>query len=305
MGSTSYTDYQVTNKIQKEPIRVIEHFMVHGEWLSITPENQQTTIDSSDMNKTKPPKEKRIQTSKEIHSYFGKLAKGHPLDTEELKEHIVEGIKYCPSTVTTHLLYFADIKGMNRQDVFNAALPIVIASKPGFTFIQTLIRGLVRQDAWKLISTFIRDDVSSKVNQFVFELLEHNIKKRNRRCLREMPRQGRIANRIRGHLKMRPAKWRHIFAGGSKGSIVTFMSNNDWNKIEYTKISVYNLAMNYHAFMKHDKMRFKAFLSLHPETSLAMKKCRFKKNRLYLSQKEIYDNYVVPMLKEGDKKCRK
>lgn len=300
MGSMSYTDYQVTNKIQTAPIRVIEHFMIHGEWLSITP-----TTQISSVTREKAPKEKRVQTSKEFHAYFGRLAKGSPLDVEELKEHIVEGIKYCPSTVTTHLLYFADIKGMNRQDVFNAALPIVIESKPGFTFIQTLVRGLVRQDAWKLISTFIRDDVSSKVNQFVFELLAYHIKKRNRKCLREMPRQGRIANRIRGHLKMRPAKWRHILAGGSRGSIVSFMSSNDWNKIEYTKISVYNLATNYHAFMKHDKMRFKAFLSLHPDTAAAMKKCRFKKHRLYLSQKEIYDNYVVPMLKEGNKKWQK
>ena len=289
---------QIRNII--EPIKVgpIEYFMAHGELpnISINPSNNQ-------QNKIKPEakekvsKEDRIKYSREFHEYFGKLMKGCELNQDEMKQHIVDGIKYCPSTVTTHLLYATDPRGMDRVDIFETALPFVVACRPGFTFHQTLVRGLVRQDAWKLICAFIRDDIGAKVVQFVFETLAWNIKHRNRRCLRSLPRQGKVSNRLRGFMKMKPAKWRHTLSKGSRGSITSFMSSNDWSKIEYKLLNIHILSKNYRAFMRHDRDRFVHFLESNPDTAAAVKRVKYYKAP-YLSQKEIYDKYVVPMKKE-------
>jgi hypothetical protein len=163
---------------------------------------------------------------------------------------------------------------------------------------------LVRQDAWKLITYFIRDDVGSKTINYILDVITSSVRKHNRKCLRDMPRQGKVANRIRGYMKIKPAKWRHILSGGSRGSVLSFMSNNDWAKLNYEKVSVYNLATHYRAFMRHDRDRFSEFLQQHPETVFHMKHC-LKKKKEYLSQKEIYDTYFVPpVVKKGDRVCQ-
>ena len=249
--------------------------------------------------------DEKIVASREFHTYLGNIVRGtEEIDDEELMYQLKNGLKLCMTTVTVHLLYLADPKGLNRPDLFELMIPMLIACKPGVTFFMTLIRGLVRIDAWKLISLFIRDDTGSKINIFVFETLAYHIKKRNRRCLRGLPRQGKIANRIRGYLKMRPAKWRHVLAGGSRGSIYSFMSCNDWSKIEYKLLSVQLLVENYKAFMRHDGRRFKAFLELYPDIAAAIKKRRYNNYKYYMQQKEIYDAYVVPMPKETRKHGR-
>lgn len=249
-------------------------------------------------------KELRTETSREFHRIIGDMIKNDSIDLVKLATIVPKAVKFCPSTVTTHLLYLTDMKGINRPDIFCAVLNIMIPRRPGYTFMQTLIRGLVRQDAWKLITLFIRDDVSSRVIKYAMDVIVCNIRKHNRKCLRDMPRQGRVANRIRGYMKMKPAKWRHILANGSRGSVVSFMSSNDWTKLNYDKVSIYNLSTHYRAFMRHDKTRFQEFLKQHPDTVYLMKRCKTKKKE-YLSQKEIYDTYFVPQfVKKGEKSCQ-
>ena len=247
----------------------------------------------------------RIIASREFHTYIGTLMKVQAIDSTEFLQYLRKGLDHCKTTVTTHLLYMSDIRGMNRADLFEQIIPLLIQCKPGTVFFQTLVRGLVRQDSWRLICSLIRDDIGSKVNKFIFETLECHIRKHNRKCLRSMPRQGRIANRIRGYLKIKPAKWRHVLAGGSRGSITSFMSNNDWKKIDYRLLNVHILIANYRAFMRHDHDRFHAYIESHPEIDAMIKKIKNCKYKYYPSQKEIYDTYVVPMREKEDNSCQK
>ena len=94
---------------------------------------------------------------------------------------------------------------------------------------------------------------------------------------------------------MKPAKWRHVLAGGSRGSIYSFMSSNDWQKIEYKFLNAHTISANYRAFMRHDKDRFSAYLISNPDVAAIVKKIHYHNKPYYLSQKEIYDKYVVPM----------
>ena len=236
----------------------------------------------------------RAKTSKEFHEYFEALYNGKELKEEELESYIQKGLADCPSTVTTHLLYASDIKGMNYPDIVAMAIPIVLKYKPALPFVYALIKGLVHQNKWKLICEFVNDNASGRIRTYILSIIAAHIRYKNHKCLREMPRQGRITNRIRGYMKLTPVAWRRTLSKGCWGSIYNLMSHQKWNTIKYDRLGAYVLAENYRAFMRHDKERFRAFLIEFPAIAKIVRSIRMSKSKKrFLSQKEIYDTYFI------------
>ena len=295
MPNTTYT----VHSTDKPTISVTDYLMQNGEWPGQLVGSTEVRLIRPLPHTLMPPTRKvkhpfRIKVSKEFHAYFESLYNNAELKADELESYIQRGLENCPTTVTTHLLYAADIKGMNRPDITAMAIPMVLKYKPALPFIYALIKGLVHQNKWKVICEFINDNASGRMRTYVLSIIAAHIHCKNHKCLREMPRQGRIANRIRGYMKLTPAAWRKTLSRGCWGSIYNLMSHQKWDTIKYDRLGAYVLAENYHAFMRHDKERFKAFFAEFPEIAKIVRGIRMSKyKKRFLSQKDIYDIYFV------------
>jgi hypothetical protein len=246
-------------------------------------------------------KDKKAEVAKNFYFYMRDLSGKSKIDLTEFKHQLDECCKYSQTTVTTQLLYAADVGGLNRPDITKAAIPILINSDyVGKLFLQTLVRGLVWQQKWKLVCEFITDDTPAKLRTFVFEAIRNGITKGNARCMQELPRQGEVANRIRGYLGMTPAEWRHTLVQGSGNSLSALMSSNNWAKIKYEDLSVYMISACYRAFARHYNARFQKYL----EENEGIKKTAYRikfhfRKHKFLKSSVILKNYFVKIAKRG------
>ena len=277
--------------------------------------NVTCSVTSTNVEKAKPfilkstkrklDKKQKEENAREFYAYMKRLYNGAPIIQSELKEQLETCYKSSQTTVTTHLLYAADLSGLNRPDIVKAAIPILLtADYTGKLFLHTFVRGLIWHQNWKLICEFIRDETPAKLRTVIFESIKHAILKGNKKCMQALPRQGTIANRIRGYLNLKPAEWRHILAEGSQDNLPAMMSSGDWGKIKYENLSVYVISACYRAFERHDRARFNQYLQSNEKIAKTARRIKFHfRKPKFNTSSAILKNYFVKIIKK-DHKCK-
>ena len=256
------------------------------------------------VKKEKPKKQKKVEPI-ELYTYLKEIYEDvSPYDKEHLQVLVRAGLKESQTQVTTLLLYSADPRGLNNPIVLTDALDVILNSNTvGFTFRQTLIKGLAWRHLWKLIFSILERKIDSKTRSYIFSLVRSSLNRGNAVDFREMPRQGTAVNRVRGFLHKTPAEWRRLLVDGSGNSIQYSMSSNNWNLIDYAKLPVFYISKWYKGFMRHDRLRFIRFLQANrgiAKTSYRIKH-HFKK-RPFLSIEDVIQTYFVPMTSSKERK---
>lgn len=183
-------------------------------------------------------------------------------DKEKFIELIKNGLTINAADTAAILLYVADSKGLNKQEWVAPIIQIIAESESiGTKFRVRFFKGLTKINCWKLAVSFLNYKSNATFRMNIFLTISREIKNKNVSCLRELPRQGVVANRIRGFMGYEPKKWRKLLARSCWWQLATMMSTIRWNLIDYTKLPTCLLVRYYNAFMRHDKDRFNAYLS--------------------------------------------
>ena len=243
------------------------------------------------------PKRKKLEPI-ELYAYMKDLYYDKaPYNKEYYHQALKNGLKASQTQVTTLLLYASDLKGMNRPDLVLESYDVIFSSASvGYTFRQTLLKGLIWRHQWKLVFKALERKIDSKTRAYIFAMVKSALQRGNEADYREIPRQGVAVNRVRGYLKMTPADWRHALVDGSGSNLPTTMSSNQWSFIDYAKLPVYYISKWYKGFMRHDRLRFIRYLQANRQiakTSYQIKH-HFRK-RPFLSVEDVINTYRVPM----------
>lgn len=220
-----------------------------------------------------------------------------PYNKEYYHQALKNGLKTSQTQVTTLLLYAADLKGMNRPDLVIDSFDVILnPSLTGYTFRQTLLKGMIWRHQWKLVFKALERKIDSRTRAYIFAMVRSALQRGNEADYRELPRQGVGVNRVRGFLRMTPADWRHALVDGSGNNLPTTMSSNQWSFIDYAKLPVYYISKWYKGFMRHDRVRFNRYLQANrhiAKTSYQIKH-HFRKHP-FLSIEDVINTYRVPM----------
>lgn len=209
-------------------------------------------------------KKNLIASSKAVHNLHQcvqDMVQNEKFDVEEYTKCIKKSLQYNFKSSALLLFYIADENGLNKPEWVSIAIPI-IAETPYISnaFRISFYKGLTKLGRWRLAVSFLDYKTNMALRNAIFNSIYWAINDKNVRCLRDLPRQGNVANRLRGYLKYSPKEWRKALSSASWFKLTTLMSSSHWGKIRYDKLSTVTLVNGYNAFMRHDKNRFKHFL---------------------------------------------
>ena len=122
------------------------------------------------------------------------------------------------------------------------------------------IKTLVRLGKWGVVVDMLKHNCNAKLRIFIFNEIKNSLRLKSVNCARYLPRNGEVANRIRGYLKLSPGEWRKVLVPLCSTQIFVMMSAGKWNEINYEKVPLHLFVKYYNAFFRHDKDRVTAYL---------------------------------------------
>lgn len=228
------------------------------------------------------------------------------IDTYGFFNHIEKSLKENFKSTAIILFYIADEKGLNKPEWVAPVIQHIAEAKHIHSSQRiSFYKGLIKLNRWKLAVSFLNYKTNLPLRTVIFNSIYWAIHDKNTKCLRELPRQGNVANRLRGYLKLDPKSWRHTLSDNTKYKLSTLMSSCYWKKIKYEKLSIYSLINNHDAFMRHDTARFKHYL--HDAGTKGMEIVQsvlFPKQKQILQLPEIFSNYnkyYIKLEQKGNK----
>lgn len=225
------------------------------------------------------------------------------IDTYHYFNYVEKSLKDNFKSTALILFYVADEKGLNKPEWVAPIVQCIAEAK----YIHSnqrisFYKGLTRLNRWKLAVSFLNYKTNLPLRTSIFNSIYWAINDKNTKCLRELPRQGNVANRLRGYLKLDPKAWRHTLSENTRFKLSTLMSSCSWKKIKYEKLPVNSLINNHDAFMRHDTVRFKHYL--HDAGIKGMEIVQsvlFPEKKQIAQLSEIFSNYSKYYLKVESK----
>ena len=192
-------------------------------------------------------------------------------DVDDLAGLFTLAWKYDKNLTIRAMLQAYDCrKGGGRRDAFMVMMETLARlTKDGegiqdeqFSMLALPIQEYGRWDMyWKLIEYLEEKKVSIKAWTFrllYFIRMGLNNSNTVSLCAKWMPRKGKMANRIRGFLSMKPADYRHMLSAHK--TTETYMSANKWSEINYEHVPSKCGMRNSSAFTKHDYDRYDQYI---------------------------------------------
>ena len=231
------------------------------------------------------------------------MLKTSTVDTYNYFNYVKKSLKYNFKSTALILFYIADERGLNKPEWIVPVIQYIAEEKNIYTSKRiSFYKGLTRLNRWKLAVSFLNYKTNLQLRSVIFNSIYWAIHDKNTKCLRELPRQGNIANRLRGYLKYDPKTWRHTLADNTQYKLSTLMSSSKWNKILYHKLSNRVLIENHNAFMRHDTDRFKHYLSDAGIKGMnIVKSVLFSDKKQLMSLVDIFSNYSKYYIKVDSK----
>lgn len=171
------------------------------------------------------------------------------------------------------LLYAHDVReGAGERQVFKNLFPLACAlqSTDGFInldLVWRLLNKIPELGRWDTLVALM-DKVPETIQILILDLIHQGLQSGNGLCAKWMPRQGKVANRIRGYINKRmtsgelltPKSYRKMLVSMSK-TIEQLMSAGQWDAINYEHVPSVAMSRTKKAFSKHDGDRFGAYLT--------------------------------------------
>lgn len=213
-----------------------------------------------------PKDEYRALVRERMKALYRKMLDG--ASDETVKEMIEDGLRFCRFDTMTLLLWSVDTRiGLQKDTWVKMALPALAKNRKMPTDVKmTFVRALETMSRWDLVVKIIAEEPDPRFRTWIFSDIRRCIDKGIVACARCMPRDGRVANRIRGFMKLTPKQWRHKLAPLCTNQVATILSQKRWTDLSYETIPVHLHAFYYKAFMKHDGERYKQFLDANVTT---------------------------------------
>ncbi len=176
----------------------------------------------------------------------------------------------CPKTALRILLWTRDIRGgAGEREIFRKCIKEAAQTQSGAQRVLAIINaGKVEElGRWDDLLTLI--DVP-EVSQAVVAHIKSALDEGNSLCAKWMPRKGEVAAKLRRQLGLTPKKYRKLLVGLTN-VVETLMCRNDWNSIDFTKITSLNLSRYGSAFARNAKERWTAYKTSAQEGKVKVK----------------------------------
>jgi len=240
------------------------------------------------------------QSTNELLMFY-KLCKNTEYSVPTLIERYRNAVLINRNKVFHIIFYMMDSKGMQRDDVFLNLLDEFVHTKQLKLFFKIkIVDALIKLGKWNLIVKILEKEPNAKLRMFIFEQIRKALSEGNIRCATFMPRNGVVANRIRGFLGkdnqagMNPADWRKLLVSLCKNQMPTMMSMNRWSEIDYSKLPTSVIVTYYNAIRRHDKERFREYLKSVPVRETTIKKILKRDSLIKLGKRSV----KIPSLRE-------
>lgn len=258
------------------------------------------------MSENKQEMELKPSQVESLYFCLKSMVEKNMIDTYHYFNHVEKSLKENFKSTAIILYYIADEKGLNKPEWVAPIIQYIAEAKHVHSNQRiSFYKGLTKLNRWKLAVSFLDYKTNLLLRTAIFNSIYWAIHDKNTKCLRELPRQGNVANRLRGYLKLDPKSWRHTLSDNTKFKLSTLMSGCHWKKIKYEKLSVYSLINNHDAFMRHDTIRFKHYL--HDAGTKGMEIVQsvlFPEKKQILQLPEIFSNYnkyYIKLEQKGNK----
>jgi len=208
----------------------------------------------------------------ELYQFIvGDIMHADHVDIDEFKRLVSQGLEFNASCAALLLFYLADYRGLNKPEFIASIIPLIATSEfIGTSFRVKFIHGLIKMNRWKLALMFFDQPNNSVMRQEILSQVRRGIISQDVSCMREMPRQGTIANRLRGYIHLSPKEWRKTLAKNCRFTLPSMMSGHRWFKIDYAKLPIGSLAKFFNAFKRNDEERFSRYLEDNKERNDAI-----------------------------------
>ena len=227
------------------------------------------------------------QTKKEPAEFYSVFEKFYLLCIQDtgnpvLPDVFLEALQVNRNRTFQILLYCIDRQsGFCHDEAFVAVMDAFVHTKLlNITFKYKVVKALVRMGKWNIIVEILKHTPNAKLRVFVFREIKKALEMSNIRCAAYMPRNGEIANRIRGYLKLSPTQWRAQLVPLCKNQISVLMSSNKWDQLDYSKLPTSLLVKYHRAIRRHDKQRFEEYLNNTPARAITIKRILARKSNV-------------------------
>jgi len=161
--------------------------------------------------------------------------------------------------------------GLGNDNIFKAvASEIAMSQALNISFKIKIVKSLIRLSKWNLVVELLKYRVPAKLRIFIFNEIRKALKFGNINCAKSMPRNGAVANRIRGYLKLSPTEWRGVLVPLCSDMVTVLMSANKWSEIDYNKLPTHIIVQYFKAIKRHDRERFFAYLDATPARAITI-----------------------------------
>lgn len=182
-------------------------------------------------------------------------------DSQPLLE---DALKFCRNEAFSMLLWSCDMReGLGEDSYVHQAMPFILDLHISADIKDAFLKGLEYLGKWDVIVDYI-PKMKSRLVHKVFNEIHKALQVKNVACGVCMPRQGDVANRIRGLKDMSPKDWRAILTPLCRNQIEVQMSEGKWSEIQYDRLPIRVIGKYQKAFRRHDKNRFEAYVNTLP-----------------------------------------
>lgn len=179
---------------------------------------------------------------------------------DESRTLLEDALKFCRNEAFSMLLWSCDIReGLGVDGYVRQALPFILELHISADVKDAFLKGLEYLGKWDIVVDFI-PSMKSRLVHKVFAEIFKALSMRNVDCGVSMPRQGDVANRIRGLKDLSPKEWRGLITPLCRNQVEVMMSEGKWADIQYERLPIRVIGMYQKAFRKHDRARFESYV---------------------------------------------
>ena len=183
-------------------------------------------------------------------------------DNERIIEKFVKSFEENKDLTMKMLFWLRDIRfGIGERKVFRTIIKYMLNA--GSEYSNALLKNIEyipeygRWDDLLEIFMLSNDNIISKK---ITDLIFFGLNSKNQLCAKWMPRQGKVANKLRTAFKLSPKEWRQLLVSLTN-VVEQKMCANKWNQIEYNKLPSVAMSRYKTAFFKHDEEGIKKYIA--------------------------------------------
>lgn len=200
---------------------------------------------------------------------------------KDISKEFLAAYEANPDIALRTLLWLRDAReGAGEREVSRTLFKLLASHKD----ISKIIDKIVEVGRWDDLLVF----VDTPAETAAFRKISEGLLSGNALCAKWMPRQGRIAEKLRKHMKMKsPKLWRQ-FVVGLSSTVEQQMCSGQWDKIDFDKVPSGAANRYQKAFLRNAEEQYNAY------------KLALTKGEAKINAGALYPYEIVRSLRHGD-----